>query len=110
MIEEDSPGFDGVERVLGQNERAACGRRPCIDQRDLNKVDPIVEPREIAAGFVVDELHARIAIQVPGEIAESTVDQVDDAFVDFDAGHLLLIEGQRRQHVPTAACTDDDHA
>ena len=42
VIEEDAPGLDGVERVLGQHERAAGGRRPGVDQRDLDDVEAIV--------------------------------------------------------------------
>jgi len=47
---------------------------------------------------------------VSGEVAEAAVDEIENAVVDFDPGHPFLIERQRRQHIPPATGSYDDHA
>ena len=69
------PGLDGVERVLAEHERAGGGRRPGVDQRDLDRPEALRRPRDEAARFVVDEAHARIAVEMAGEVAEAAVDR-----------------------------------
>src|SRR5262245_3511354 len=107
MVEKGPPCVRCVERVLGQHERAARRGGPRVDERNLDQIDAIVETRDIAACFVVDKSHSRVAIEMPGEIAESPVDEFDDALVDFDSGDLTLIEDERRKHVPSAAGPND---
>ena len=109
-VQEVRPGLERVERVLRQHERAARGCRPGVDQRDLDDVDRVAHPRQVAARLVVDEAHARIAIEVAGEVAEPAVDELEDARVDLDAGNGALAEHQRREDVSSAAGTDDDDA
>ena len=73
--QEDRPRLGGVDRVLAQHERARCGRRPGVDERDLDQVEAIAAPRDVAARLVVHEAHAGIAIEMAGEVAEAAVDR-----------------------------------
>ena len=107
-VEEVRPGFERVERILRQHERAARGRRPGVDQRDLDDVDRVAHARQVAARLVVDEADARVPIEMAGEVAEPAVDELEDARVDLDAGNPALAEHQRRQDVPAAAGADDN--
>ena len=70
----------------------------------------LVKPGDETPCLVIDEADARIAIEMTGEIAKAPIDEVDDALVDFDAGHLALVEHQRRKHVSAAAGSDNDDA
>src|SRR5262245_3241383 len=108
MVEKGPPGVRCIERVLGQHERAARCGGPRVDERNLDQINTIVETRDIAPCFVVDKSNSRVAIEMPGEIAEPPVDEIDDALVDFDPGDLALIEDERRNHVASAAGANDD--
>ena len=68
MIENDTPGLDRIQRVLGEHERPARGGRPGVDERDLDDVCPLVQAGDVAPRFVVDEPDPRITIEVPGEV------------------------------------------
>ena len=104
--EERRPRLDGVERVLAEHERAGGGRRPRVDERDLDRAEALGRARDEAARLVVDEAHARIAIEVAGEVAEPPVDGADDVLVDVDGGDRPRAEGERREHVAPAAGAD----
>ncbi len=104
------PGLDGVERVLGEHKRAGGRGHPGVDQRDLDDIVAIALARDIAAGLVVDELDARVAVEVAGEVAEALVDGVDGVLVDLDRHDRLLAEGQRREHIAPAARAHHQHA
>ena len=43
-------------------------------------------PRQGAAGLVVDQRDLRVAVQVPGEVAEALVGGAENVAVDLDAG------------------------
>ena len=109
-IEKCPPCLHGVERMLGEHVRAGRARRKRIDERDLDDVEAPVQPRDVAAGLVVDELHRRSAIQVAGVGAERVVECLEDRFVHFDGNYLALAEGQSREHIPSAAGAHDQHA
>ena len=71
--QERRPRFDGVERVFAQHEGAGRGRRPGVDERDLDGAEPIARSRDEAARFVVDEPDAGVAIEMAGEVAEPSL-------------------------------------
>ena len=106
VLEKRRPRLDRVERVLAEHERAGRRRRPGVDERDLNRVEAIGRSRDEAARLVVDEAHARVAIEMAGEVAEAAVHGADDVLVDLDGGHRFGAEGERRQDVAAAAGAD----
>jgi hypothetical protein len=87
VIQEGPPRIHGVERILGEDEGAARRGRPGVDQRDLDDVGGVVQPRDVAPRLVVDEPDARIAIEMSGEVAEPLVDEFDDPLVDLHPNH-----------------------
>ncbi len=107
VAEEARPRLDRIERVLPEDEGPGSGRRPGVDERNLDGAVALGRPRDEAARLVVDEPHARIPVEVAGEIAEPSIDDPDDVPVDLDRGHRPGAEGERREHVAPAARTDD---
>ncbi|HTY18304.1 MAG TPA: hypothetical protein VMH82_11305 [Myxococcota bacterium] len=108
--EEDLPRLGRVERVLREDEGAGGSRRPGVDERHLDQVDGLLEPRDVAPRLVVDEAHARVAVEVAGEVAEAPVQRVEQVGVDLDTQHRPLAEAERREHVATASHADHQHA
>jgi hypothetical protein len=109
VLEEGLPALHGVERVLGEHERARCGRRPAVDQRDLDDVEGILRARHVAARLVVHEAHLRVAVEMAGEVAEPAVHDVEDGAVHLERGHRGLIEHEGREHVAPASAADHEH-
>ena len=106
-VEEGVPRLGRVQRVLAQREGAGRGRRPRVDERDLDEVVAVLRPRQVAARLVVDERDARIAVEVPREVAVNAVGDRQDVRVDLDPGDRALAELERREDV--AAAADADH-
>src|SRR6202023_157011 len=97
----------GIEPFFRQRQSAGRGRRPGIDQRDLDQVVSLGGVVDVAAGFGVDQGYAGRAIEMAGEIGEFVGEDVEDRGIDLDAMDTFGAEQQRGEDV--AAAADADH-
>lgn len=93
-LEEETPCFQRVERILRESQSACRGCRPCVDKRNLNDVEPFVRPGDVTPGFVVDETDRRILVEVTSEIPECSINNADDIFIELDGLDRCLAECQ----------------
>ena len=106
--EERRPGLDGVERVLAEHEGAGGGRRPGVDQRDLDGAEALRRARDEAARLVVDEAHARIRSRWPVKSPKRPLTVPMMSLLISTAVTDAGAERQRREHVAPAAGADDE--
>ena len=108
VVEELLEGLDGVDVVLGQRERARRRGGPGVDQRGLDRPVRLARAADVAAPLVDHHLHARVAVEVAGEVGVAALDDVvDDDRVDLDPDHPGHAVVQRRDDVGAAARADD---
>src|SRR5438552_16049965 len=64
---------------------------------------------DVAASFGIDQRHARLAIEMPGEIGVLVSEDLEDRGVDLNSTDVSGAEIEPGENVTTASYTHDGH-
>ena len=109
-FQEELPCFHRVERVFRENQSPRSRGGPSIDQRNLNYVEALLLPGNVAPRFIVYKGNLRILVQVAGKLTKVAVYRTQDILVDLHGQDGLLIKRERRQDISSSPCSHHQDA
>src|SRR5262249_47218910 len=106
-LHEHLPGLNGIKAILGKSVCARSGGSDGIYERRLNDVESLFRMLKKTAAVIDEETDIRTLVEMARVLSEDGIHGEDDRRVHFHRGDAVLLVRQRREHIASAAGTDD---